>query len=142
MVEFMGPSGAVDTKPMRPAVLVVDDEPEMCEYVASVMTAAGYQVAAATRAEEALNLIEATPFELAILDVVMPKLAGDELARLLRQQNPDIKVLFVTGYSEALFQARPILWEGEAFLEKPFTPDGLLEAVWLLQHGQLRPASQ
>jgi DNA-binding response OmpR family regulator len=125
---------------LTPAVLVVDDELAMCDYVADIMRSAGYHVSTACCMEEAENLIETNRFQLALLDVVMPKMSGDEMARILRQRDPDVKVLFITGYSEALFQARPVLWEGEAFLEKPFTADALLEAVRLLVTGRLRSA--
>jgi DNA-binding NarL/FixJ family response regulator len=61
---------------------------------------------------------------------------GDELARQLRQRDPDVKVLYFTGYSDRLFEHRKTLWEHEAFIEKPVTVNGLLEAVSLLLFGQ------
>jgi two-component system, cell cycle sensor histidine kinase and response regulator CckA len=88
-------------------------------------------------AEALLN--RGVTFDLAILDVVMPGMTGDELARVLRRRDPDAKILFLTGFSEALFQARPVLWAGEAFLEKPFTPRGLEEAVSLILYGHTQP---
>jgi CheY-like chemotaxis protein len=57
---------------------------------------------------------------------------GDELAARLRQSWPDLKVLYLTGYSQALFGNRALLWEGEAFLGKPCSPAELLEAVSML----------
>jgi CheY-like chemotaxis protein len=57
---------------------------------------------------------------------------GDELAARLRQSWPDLKVLYLTGYSQALFGNRALLREGEAFLEKPCSPAELLEAVSML----------
>jgi two-component system, cell cycle sensor histidine kinase and response regulator CckA len=73
---------------------------------------------------------------------MMPEMNGDELARRLRAQDPDLRVLYLTGHSEKLFAERMVLWEHEAFLDKPFTPAALLEAVSLLLFGTLTlPAS-
>ena len=68
----------------------------------------------------------------------MPVLPGDEMARQLRLRQPDLKVLYVSGFVDSLFEKRHTLWQGEAFLEKPFTSKGLLEAVSLLLHGRTR----
>jgi len=67
----------------------------------------------------------------------MPKMSGDELARQLRSADPDAKVLYFTGYSDRLFHEKSRLWEHEAFLEKPVTPTGLLEAVSLALFGHI-----
>jgi FixJ family two-component response regulator len=69
------------------------------------------------------------------VDVVMLQMRGDELGRRLRLQDPDVKVLYFTGFSDRLFQSRQTLWEYEAFLEKPVTVAGLLEAVSLILFG-------
>src|SRR6266498_3763309 len=115
---------------MRAKILMVDDEPSICELVDQILGSVGYAVTSLSRVEDVEALINrGARFDLAILDVVMPGMSGDELARVLRRYDLDAKVLFLTGYAEALFQARPVLWAGEAFLEKPFTPKGLEEAV-------------
>ena len=77
------------------------------------------------------------PFDLLVTDVTMPGMRGDELARHLRQADSDLKVLYLTGFSDRLFETRPLLWEDEAFLEKPVTVQGLLEAVALLLVGRV-----
>src|SRR5438128_2211947 len=106
----------------RASLLVVDDEPAIALMIAEILTRGGYAVRTATRVEDARAWVESgARFDLAILDVVMPSMSGDQLAEWLRRRDPDAKVLFLTGYTEALFQARPALWSGESFLEKPFT---------------------
>jgi two-component system cell cycle sensor histidine kinase/response regulator CckA len=125
---------------MGPEILVVDDDPPTCELVARMLRAGGYRAAISPRPDHALAWhAEGKRFSLAILDVVMPGMGGDGLAARLRRDDPDLKVLFVTGHPDMLFLARPVLWENEAFLEKPFTQDGLLEAVSLLLYGQAQP---
>jgi two-component system cell cycle sensor histidine kinase/response regulator CckA len=69
---------------------------------------------------------------------MMPEMRGDVLAREVRRVEPDAKVLYMTGYSDQLFKEKMTLWEGEAFLEKPVTMNGLLEAVSLLLFGHTR----
>src|SRR5690242_8102952 len=125
---------------MATRILVVDDEPAMCSFLQQTLEHAGYHVVAATHVAQVRALMEIdSRFDLA---VVMPVMQGDEVARMLRQRHPDLKILFVTGYSERLFEARPILWQDEAFLDKPLTVDGLLEAVSLMLYGQIRPATR
>ena len=72
---------------------------------------------------------------------MMPGMTGDELARRLRQADPHIKVLYLTGYSDRLFKEKSRLWEGEAFLDKPCTITGLVQAISLLLFGRFEPSS-
>jgi FixJ family two-component response regulator len=60
------------------------------------------------------------------------------MARQLRVKRPDLKVLYVTGHVDRLFEDRPVLWEGEAFLEKPFTYQSLIEAVSMILYGTMK----
>ncbi len=119
------------TNPIR--VLVVDDEPQICEFVARILIDSGYQVTTAADGPQAIAKVEqeGAP-ELLLTDFKMPQMDGDELAARLRQLLPDLKVLYLTGYSQALFDNRALLWEGEAFLEKPCSPAELVEAVSML----------
>jgi CheY-like chemotaxis protein len=71
---------------------------------------------------------------------MMPGMTGDELARQLRQSQPAIKVLYLTGYSDRLFKEKTMLWADEAFLDKPCTVKGLSEAVSLLITGKFESA--
>lgn len=118
-------------------VLVVDDEPSVCTFAERTLRSAGYEVVVASDGPEALQLVEARsqPFALFVLDLVMPQMRGDELARQLRHRDLDTKVLYFTGYSDRLFEDRQTLWQNEAFIEKPVTVSELLEAVSLLLFG-------
>ncbi len=119
-----------------PRILVVDDDTAMAALIAQVLRLAGYVVVELTRPTDALARAEAGErFELAVLDVVMPELTGDTLAASLRRTQPDLPILYVTGFDEVLFRARPLLWKGESFLEKPFSLESLTEAVSLALHG-------
>ena len=119
-------------------VLVVDDEPPIRELQKRVLTQAGYDVYTVVDADQALQWIsEEHPVDLVIADVNMPDVTGDEMARQIRALRPDLKILFVTGFADRLFANQPVLWADQAYLDKPFTQRGLLEAVSLLLHGRL-----
>ena len=119
-------------------VLVVDDEASNLTFVERVLSSEGYDVIGASDGPEALRVVERErPFDLFLLDVVMPQMQGDELARQIRQSNPDAKILYFTGYADRLFESRHQLWEHEAFIEKPVSVTGLLEAVSLMLTGRI-----
>src|SRR5262245_34012812 len=123
-----------------PKVLVVDDEETVVALIVRLLQKASYEVIGETSPQRALARAESGErFDLAVLDVVMPDLSGDALAAALRQHDPDLPVLYVTGFDEALFQARPVLWERESFLVKPFTNKGLYEAVSIALYGRTLP---
>jgi two-component system cell cycle sensor histidine kinase/response regulator CckA len=130
-----------DRKSIR--VLVVDDERSVLEFVDRVLRGAGYMTTLAASGLEALKLA-AVPnsFDLVLADVMMPEMRGDELAARLRQAQRDLKVLYLTGFSDKLFKEKITLWEGEAFLDKPTSAQGLLEAVSLLVSGHVRPSGE
>src|SRR5712692_7789230 len=112
-------------------ILVVDDEAIVLDFVDRVLRGAGYSTVLVSSAPEALDLAESVRFDLLLTDVVMPEMTGDELARRARLFDPTLKVLYLTGYRDRLFKEKITLWEGEAFLDKPCTATGLLEAVSL-----------
>lgn len=119
-------------------VLVVDDEEGIRMLERRVLEAVGYTVIEAANGLEAIALLATgTHADLLLADLDMPELGGDEMVSRVRTTRPDLKVLYVTGHIDRLMDARP-LWEGEAFLDKPFTAAGLTEAVALLLHGTLQ----
>jgi len=123
--------------PSRPmTVLVVDDEELVRKFVERVMREAGYQTATASDGPEAIEVAATLePFDLLVTDVMMPQMTGDELARRLRITTPALKVLYLTGFSDRLLKEKVTLWADEAFLDKPCSVKGLLQAVSLLLFG-------
>jgi two-component system cell cycle sensor histidine kinase/response regulator CckA len=123
----------------EPVVLVVDDEDSIRQMARRILEGDGYQVIEACNGVEAVKLLaKDTPVDLLMADLAMPELSGEEMARQFRAARRDLKVLYVSGVIDRLLDERPILWEGEAFLSKPFTPNGLREAVALLLYGTLK----
>jgi len=129
--------------PGQPArILIVDDELGVRNFVDRVLRNAGYTTELAPDGPDALKICETSPaFDLLVVDLAMPVMRGDELARRLRQTIPTLKVLYITGDSDRLFQDKGTLWEGEAFVDKPCSAAALVEAVSLLLVGHLRPKS-
>lgn len=133
---------AAPRRPLR--VLVVDDEEPVRHFVERVLHEAGYVTVSAANGSQAVETAHnQAAFDILVTDLMMPAMRGDELARRLRQDEPSLKVLYLTGFSDRLFQEKSTLWEDEAFLEKPCSVKGLLQAISLLSSGRvdLPPAS-
>jgi CheY-like chemotaxis protein len=92
---------------------------------------AGYTVLEAAHGGEALSLAtkQSLPIKLMITDVIMPILTGPQVAAKLLARYPELKVLYMSGYTDSLLAAHDEQDIRAAFLQKPFTPAGLLGAV-------------
>jgi CheY-like chemotaxis protein len=111
-------------------VLIVDDDDLFRSFVQRVFADEGYETEVARDGDEALAVAANSPaFDLLLTDEIMPCMPGHQLARFMRVRQPDLKVLYVTGYSDRLFREKQSLWADEAFLEKPCTPAELVEAA-------------
>jgi two-component system cell cycle sensor histidine kinase/response regulator CckA len=120
------------------SILVVDDEEGIRRYVDRVLTDAGYRTTIAVDGADAIAAAAREGrFDLLLTDVAMPNMTGAELARRLRHDDPNLKVLYLTGCSDQLFAERATLWQEEAFIEKPCSVVGLLEAVSLAITGRV-----
>jgi two-component system cell cycle sensor histidine kinase/response regulator CckA len=126
------------TAQTAPLVLVVDDEAPIREIERRILEKGGYRVVEAASGTEAFARIEHGPApDLMIVDLEMPEMSGEELVKRVHASRGQLKVLYVTGNIDRLLDVRELAWEGEAFLDKPFSAKGLLEAVSLLITGTL-----
>lgn len=116
-------------------ILLVEDDDQVRKFTTLALRSAGYQVSDVRNGQEALTLATGAvtlPFDLLITDVIMPEMSGPELVTRLAPRAPDLKVLFVSGYSELeSFRGNEA---GRPFLGKPFAAQELLSHV----HGLLR----
>jgi CheY-like chemotaxis protein len=112
-------------------VLVVEDEAMIRSNVRECLQQLGYQVLEAESGEIAVHLCAKNKGEidLVLTDLVMPGMSGHELAGELAQRHPEIKMLFMSGYTEDSAARRDILLKGSAFLQKPFSVGDLSNAV-------------
>jgi len=123
------------------SVLIVDDEEPVRRFVDRVLRAASYRTTVAADGPEAITVAAANgPFDILVTDLMMPEMTGDELARRLRHNDPKLKVLYLTGFSDQLFKEKVTLWQDEAYLDKPCSVKGLLQAVSLLLTGRFEGA--
>ena len=112
-------------------VLVVEDEDLVRKLAVAILEKHGYQVISAENPKKAMALAEkiAASIDLLVTDVVMPGATGRDLFRDLQALNPDLKVLYMSGYTENVIAHHGIIDEGILFLQKPFTEITLLEKV-------------
>jgi two-component system, cell cycle sensor histidine kinase and response regulator CckA len=112
-------------------ILLVEDEEGLRALNARGLTSRGYTVLEASNGVEAIDVLEKSgkPVDLVVSDVVMPEMDGPTLARELRSRNPDLKIIFVSGYAEDAFQKHLPEHGQFAFLPKPFTLKQLVAAV-------------
>jgi len=117
--------------PGSETVLVVEDEPAVLTLSRRALESQGYVVLAASDADAALRVVErhGGMIHLLLTDVVMPGLSGRELADRLSAQRPGIRVLYMSGYPGDAVVQHGTLPLGSAFLQKPFSPDGLARKV-------------
>ena len=112
-------------------MLLVDDEPSVRTLLAAELRRNGYAVIEAANGEDAIDRASrlAAPISVVVTDVVMPEMSGRELVQMLRGWYPSLRVLFMSGYTDAGSMARMLEDEATAFVPKPFTTDDLLRAV-------------
>jgi len=133
---------AVTATPLPRAlrIMVVDDEEAVRRYADRVLRAAGYQPVLAANGFEALRLAASMGgVDALVTDLMMPEMNGAELARRLRQQMRDLKVLYMSGFCDRIVDNEARLSGRDAFLEKPYTIKQLEQAVSMLVYGDLQP---
>ncbi|MGZ8379306.1 MAG: PAS domain-containing protein [Gemmatirosa sp.] len=112
-------------------VLLVEDDAAVRASVRRILTQAGYTVLTAANGRDALREVEASvrPIHLVLTDIVMPEMSGREFVEQLTVHHPDLRVLCMSGYTDDEIVRRGLVVPNAALLEKPFTPERLLDEV-------------
>jgi len=112
-------------------ILVVDDEEPVRDFGARILAKAGYTVLIATNGKEALHEFnkEKSRISLVILDLIMPEMGGKECLQKLLEIDPNVRVLFASGYSSDALMAEPTDMGARGFITKPFRVQELLYQV-------------
>src|SRR5262249_16964587 len=112
-------------------ILLVEDEDGVRELIDEVLTARGYHVLAASRGMEALQIAEfiEEDIDLLVTDVVIPQMSGREVVMRLAPGRPNMRVLYLSGYTDDLILQHGALEPGAAFLQKPFSATDLARKV-------------
>lgn len=113
------------------SVLLVEDSAAVRDAAREILQRNGYRVIAVPNADAAIAVIanQPTPIHLLLTDVVMPGLNGRQLAEQLTRQFPELRVLYMSGYTDDAVVRRGLLTTDLAYLQKPFTPDVLARKV-------------
>ncbi|HEY8630407.1 MAG TPA: response regulator [Gaiellaceae bacterium] len=117
--------------PDRPLILIADDDPDILELVAFRLERAGYEIVRAADGEEALQLVSERLPDLAVLDVMMPKLTGYEVTRCIREDEATngIPVILLTARVQEADVERGFEAGADDYLKKPFSPEELRARV-------------
>jgi PAS domain S-box-containing protein len=112
-------------------ILVAEDEADVRRLVKEVMEKYGYRVIEALDGEDAIKRFSENKddIHLALLDVVMPKRSGKEVYEAIKEMKPDVKIMFMSGYTNDIIHKKGILEVGMDFIQKPLSPDELLRKV-------------
>ncbi len=120
-------------------VLLVEDEPALREVARRILTRNGYRVITAGDGFEAIRVTKKCRdhIDLLLTDVIMPGMQGREVAQQVRELQPDVAVLYMSGYTEGLLSAQGVLEPGINLVEKPFNEKSLLLKVREILHARL-----
>ncbi len=112
-------------------ILLVEDEHALREVSRRILSSHGYEVLFAANGEEALQVAQehGGPIDLLLSDVIMPRMAGTQLAELFAQQHPETRVLLMSGFAEPVLSAQGQLKGGFELIDKPFSAATLLAKV-------------
>jgi DNA-binding response OmpR family regulator len=124
---------AAPPEPLRgnETVLVIENEQTVREVIADVLAMHGYRVLEAADGQEALRVSDAHagPIHLLVVDVVMPGVSGEALVGAFAARRPDVRALYVSGYTGEVLRQHGVVAAGGNFLQKPFTVEGLARKV-------------
>lgn len=110
-------------------ILVVDDEPFVCDAVKLMLAFDGHEVETANSGKQALTLFEKGKFDLVITDFAMPEMKGDELAVAIKSRAPGQPIVMITAYAEMLQASDNPLSGVDFVISKPFLLENLREAI-------------
>ena len=117
----------------RPEILVIDDDSELCELLAELLGQEGYDVESCGDGRMGLTRVQAKPFAVVVLDIMLPSLSGFEVLSRLRQgtpaQNPHVPVIMLTAKGEDVDRIVGLEMGADDYLPKPFNPRELVARV-------------
>lgn len=116
------------------SVLIVDDEPRIREVLSTYLRCDGHQVAAASSGREALEIFRRRPFDLVVVDRVMPEMSGEQTARFIKQLNQNVPVIMLTGFGALIEVTGSQPQAVDVVLNKPITVDALRRTIDKLLH--------
>jgi PAS domain S-box-containing protein len=112
-------------------ILLVEDEGQLRDLIATMLRDAGYQILAAAGADQAIKLVQSMPtgIDVVLTDIVMPGMNGQALVQRLEAMRPGLKAIYMSGYTDEAIARRVTLEQGDVLLKKPFKEHVLLESL-------------
>jgi putative two-component system response regulator len=110
-------------------ILVVDDEPKICEFLGILLGREGYQTDSAFNAADALAQIERNSYDLVLTDLKMPGMDGFELITRLKKLRPELPVIMITGYATVETAVQALRYGVDDYVTKPFNIDELRKVI-------------
>jgi CheY-like chemotaxis protein len=107
-------------------LLVVEDNPDSRDLLCEMLAMLGYETQAAASAEEAMELLDKTPFDVLFVDINLPGMSGIELAKMAVNKAPDLKIIFASGYGFLVTDKTDFRF---ALLPKPYTLAQVQQAI-------------
>jgi len=110
-------------------ILIVDDEPKICQFLEVMLRREGYEATSAYNAADALTDLETTPFDLIITDLKMPGMNGFEFVRRVKHAHPDLPIIMITGYATVDTAVEALRTGVDDYVTKPFNIDELRKVI-------------
>jgi DNA-binding NtrC family response regulator len=101
-------------------ILIIDDDPDICDYMRLMLSRQGYEVESSVDPEEALNMLREHEFHLLVLDLMMPKIHGTQLLEEIRKFDRDISIIISTGYPSVDTAVLSLRYKVSDYIKKPF----------------------
>ena len=117
------------TGAVMPKILLAEDDNDMRRFLVRALNNAGYEVVSFDNGRSAYERLREEPFELLLTDIVMPEMDGIELARRATEIDPDLKVMFITGFAAVALNAASQAPKDSKVLSKPFHLKDLVNEV-------------
>jgi CheY-like chemotaxis protein len=121
------PNGAASLRPLR--VLVVEDEPQVCDIEAEYLRGDGHFVETAENGRQAMERFKRGHFDVVVADRAMPEMNGDRLTEVIKQMSPHTPVLMVTGFADMPTDGAKVTHQPDMILRKPITQMALRQAI-------------
>jgi len=123
----------VEAPPLRPAmkirVLIVDDEQDLCDYLALLLKREGYETTTLTDPRKVVDELKENMYHLVVLDVMMPELTGTEVLEQIRRFDKDVAVIVSTAYPNVDSAVASFKNQASDYVRKPFEPEAFLSTV-------------
>jgi len=110
-------------------IVIIDDEKEIRDVMKRMLEQEGFQVFAAESYQDVLKYFGQNKIDLLITDVIMPEINGDEIADEIRDKYPDVKIIYMSGYTESTIMDFSLLDKNKMYLQKPFSRQSLVHSV-------------